>query len=360
MQKVNIAIIGCGTIALANHLPGITMCQSARLVALCDNNPVVLAQAGKLAALDRLYSDYQALLGQPNLDAVIVTAPNFAHAPVVLAAVKAGKHVLCEKPLALDYQQSLTMLKAAEAAGVRHMTAFTYRFVPAMHYMSYLVGQGAIGAPYHFRANRFQDWGDRGLGWRQSLKLAGSGELGDMLSHRIDYAHLLVGQTRRVVAQTRQYLETRGGQPADVDDYVSMLAEYSTGATGVLESSKMATGRGEGARSQDYCEVNGSEGTLVYMLNRPHELQVGRKGGAGLETVPVPEEFLKWPGSPRDPHQGDPLVTFRYDQDWEFIDAIQSDRPCQPSFKEGVQAQAVMEAVLESGRRQSWIEVNYD
>ena len=85
------------------------------------------------------------------------------------------------------------MYRAAEAAGVRHMTAFTYRFVPAMRYMKHLVDAGDIGTPFHFRAQRFQDWGDRPMGWRQVKKLAGSGEMGDMLSHRIDYAHHLIG-----------------------------------------------------------------------------------------------------------------------------------------------------------------------
>ena len=89
--------------------------------------------------------------------------------------------------------EAVKMLHAAEKAGVRHMTAFTYRFVPAMRYMAHLVKSGFIGRPYHFRSCRLQDWGTRAVGWRQVAELAGSGELGDMLSHRIDYAHLLVG-----------------------------------------------------------------------------------------------------------------------------------------------------------------------
>src|SRR5689334_13583616 len=143
------------------------------------------------------------------------------------------------------------MATAAEKAGVRHMTAFTYRFVPAMNYMSHLVKSGFIGEPYHFRSCRLQDWGDRNVGWRQIAKLAGSGELGDMLSHRIDYAHLLLGPIQRIVADIRRFLDTREGQPSDLEDWVTILAEFSGNrATGVLESSKLATGRGEGGRSQ--------------------------------------------------------------------------------------------------------------
>jgi len=142
------------------------------------------------------------------------------------------------------------MRRSADAAGVRHMTAFTYRFVPAMRYLRHLVGRGDLGAPVHFRAQRFQDWGDRPLGWRQRRALAGSGELGDMLSHRIDYAHLLVGPTARVAATMGRRHDTRGGQPSDVDDWVAVLAEFDGGASGVLESTKLATGVGEGYASR--------------------------------------------------------------------------------------------------------------
>jgi predicted dehydrogenase len=266
--------------------------------------------------------------------------------------------VLCEKPLALTHAESLEMLRAARAAGVRHMTAFTYRFVPAMRYISHLVAAGAIGTPYHFRAQRFQDWGGRALGWRQVRKLAGSGELGDMLSHRIDFAHLLCGDIARLVADTRRFLDDRGGQPNDLDDWVALLARFASGATGVLESTKHATGRGEGGKSRDYCEVNGSSGTLVYLLEKPNEIQIGKASEAGLRTIPVPDEFLKIPGSPRDPRSGDPLVAFRYDQDVEFVQAIEEQRDCRPSFADGVKVQAVMDAALLSAREQRWVDVN--
>jgi len=124
-----------------------------------------------------------------------------------------------------------------------------------------------------------------------------------------------------------------------------------------MESSKVATGRGEGGRSQDYCEVAGSEGSLVYQLERPLEIQLGRRGESGLRTVPVPLEFLKSPGSPRDPRAGDPQIAFRYDQDVEFIHAIRDQRPCSPSFRDGAQTQAVMDAAVLSASQKRWVEV---
>jgi predicted dehydrogenase len=241
------------------------------------------------------------------------------------------------------------------------MTAFTYRFVPAMRYMRHLIQSGYIGQPYHFRVNRLQDWGDRYMAWRQSMAMAGSGELGDMLSHRIDYGHFLIGPIARLVASTKHLIPTRydgagNAYPSDVDDWVAVLAEFESGVTGNLESSKLAAGRGEGGKAQDYCEVNGSEGTLIYYLGQPNTLQIGKRGGQ-LETVAVPEEFLKVPGSPRDPHQGDPVQVFRYDQDFEFIQAIVEGRPCQPSFLDGVLAQGVMDAIQLSDREKRWVDV---
>src|SRR5207302_650555 len=101
------------------------------------------------------------------------------------------------------------------------------------------------------------------------------------------------------------------------------------------------------------------DGSLVYFLNRPHELQLGKPGADGLETVAVPPRYLKMEGSPRDPRSGDPLRAFRYDQDFEFIDAIVRKRPCSPSFHDGARAQAVIDAVLTSASESRWVDVDY-
>jgi predicted dehydrogenase len=281
------------------------------------------------------------------------------HEAIARAAVAAKKHVLCEKPLALRAAAARGMYEAAEAAGVRHMTAFTYRFVPAMRYMQRLVRRGDVGRPIHFRAQRFQDWGDRAIGWRQSKELAGTGELADMLSHRIDYGHLLLGQIRALVADMRNVLPIRGGQASDVDDWVAALCQFNVDATGVLESTKLATGIGEGIGGADVVELNGDEASLAYSTQRPLELRIAKRGASGFEAQRVPDDLLVWPGSPRDPRDGDPLVTFRYDQVVEFIDAIASDRPCRPSFLEGAEAQAVMEAIETSARERRWVEPAY-
>lgn len=354
---IGVAMIGTGKIALANHLPGFALCPETKVVALCDSNKEVLESASRQTGIKANHLDYQEVLARGDVSAVVIATPNFRHAPIAIAAAEAGKHVMCEKPLALNLDEALRMYHAAERAGVRHMTAFTYRFGPGMRYVDHLVHSGAVGRPYHFRAQRFQDWGTRNLGWRQVKKLAGAGELGDMLSHRIDYGHLLIGPMRRLVANLRRFLDVRDGQPSDLDDWAAILAEYDSDVTGVLESTKLATGRGEGHHGQDLCEVNGSEGTVAYTTQRPLEVRVGKKGDNDLKTVAVPREYLVWPGSPRDPNAGDPLATFRYDQDFEFIDAIRNQRPCRPSFLDGARAQAVMEAAQQSAEQRRWVEV---
>lgn len=357
MSMLNVAIIGCGGITLQNHLPGLALCPDVKVTALCDADAAALERARQQTGISITSTRHQETVQRDDVHAVIIATPNFTHAPIAVDAIAHGKHVLCEKPLALNHADARAMAEAAERAGVRHMTAFTYRFVPAMRYLAHLVQRGDLGQPYHFRSCRLQDWGTRGLGWRQVKKLAGTGELGDMLSHRIDFAHLLVGPMKRLVANLKQWHPVRGGQPNDLDDWVAILAEFQSGATGVLESSKLASGRNESWRSLDYVEINGSERSFVFITGDWNKLQTGKVGGPGLETIEIPREFWKVPGSPRDENQGDPLVTFRYDQAWEFVDAIRNQRPCTPSFHDGARVLSVMDAAVQSAETRQWVDL---
>lgn len=359
MKTLRVALIGCGGITLQNHLPGLALCPDTRVTALCDADPVALERARQQTGVPVASTRFEEIVSREDVDAVIIATPNFTHAPIARAALAAGKHVLCEKPLALDAAEARALAAAADRAGVRHMTAFTYRFVPAMRYLADLVARGDLGEIRHYRCCRLQDWGTRNLGWRQVRRLAGTGELGDMLSHRIDFAHLLVGPLRRLVADLKTFTPVRDGAPNDTDDWVGVLAEFIRGATGLMESSKLASGRNESWRSLDYVELNGSRASAVYCTGRWNELQIGHAGGPGLETVPVPREYWVWPGSPRDPAAGDPLVTFRYDQAFEFVDAIREQRPCVPDFHAGARVQAVMDAIVASATRRGWVDVDY-
>jgi predicted dehydrogenase len=357
MKSIGVAIVGCGGIALQNHLPGLALCPDTKVVALCDNDAATLERARQQTGVNTVSTQYEDIVKRDDVQAVIIATPNFTHAPIALAAIAAGKHLLCEKPLAMNLAEARQMAAAADQAGVRHMTAFTYRFVPAMRYFHHLVQRGDLGQPYHYRSCRLQDWGTRNVGWRQVRKFAATGELGDMLSHRIDFAHLLVGPMRRVVAHLGNRTPMRDGAPNDTDDWVALLAEFQNGANGVLESSKLASGMNESWRSPDRVELNGSAASFSFTTGTWNELQYGPAGGPGLKPLPVPKEFWTVPGSPRDPGAGDPLVTFRYDQAWEFIDAIRSQRPCVPSFHDGVRVQAVVDAAVKSAEARQWMEL---
>ncbi len=355
MGPLHFAIVGCGGIALQNHLPGLALCRDVRVHAVCDADPATLDRARRATDAPVASADYREVVTREDVHAVIIAAPNAVHLPIAMTAIEHGKHVLCEKPLALNSADAMRMAEAADRAGVRHMTAFTYRFVPAMRYLHHLVQRGDLGQPFHYRSCRLQDWGTRNLGWRQQRALAGTGELGDMLSHRIDFAHHLVGPMRRLVANLRNLTPVRDGYPNDTEDWVGLLADFENGTTGVLESSKLASGRNEGWKSLDSVEINGAEGSFEFTTGRWDRLLAGRRGGPGMEPLAVPREFWTWPGSPRDPAVGDPLIAFRYDQAVEFVNAIRDQRPCAVPFHAGARVQAVVDAAVESAAAGGWV-----
>ena len=368
-SRVGVGVIGVGGISGYVHLPGLRLCPRAEIVALCDSNQELLRQRAAEYGVAHTFSDYHELLRLPSVDAVVVATPTVLHRPIALAAIAAGKHVLVEKQLAMSYAEAKEMYEAASRAGVVHMTAFTYRFVPAMRYLRHLLGQGVAGVPRHLRVARFQDWPEEEIGWRQQKALAGSGEVGDMGAHRIDFCQDLIGPIARVAGLTRTFVPERAGRagappvPTDVEDFATFIAEFAPGvgvaqgAVAVFDLSKVTKGRGFGGHGLDEFEVYGTEGTLIYHLDRPNEVQVGRPDGP-LETVPVPREFLTVPGSPRDPDDGDPTTIFRYDQDFTFIQAILGGQTATlPTFYDGMRCQAVVDAVLQAAAERRWIEV---
>lgn len=367
-SKVGVGVIGVGGISSYVHLPGLRLCPQAEIVALCDSDTERLKQCAEEYGITHTFTEYQAMLQFSAVDAVVVATPTKFHAPIALAALAAGKHVLCEKQLGMNYTETMQMYEAATRANVRHMTAFTYRFVPSMRYLKHLVGRGTIGLPRHLRISRLLDFPETNLGWRQHRALAGSGEVGDMGAHRIDFCHDIIGPIARVVSLTRTFVPMRsnldGSQsPADVEDSAIFLAEFAEGVgveQGVVASfdlSKVAKGRGTGGKGLDEFEVYGTEGTLIYHLHQPHEILIGRPNGK-LETIAVPPEFLTYPGSPRDSAIGDPVRAFRYDQAFAFVQAIMHGNNDIPTFYDGMRCQAVVDAVLQSAQERRWVDVS--
>lgn len=364
-DHVRIGIIGVGAVSDFHHVPGIRIDPRASLTAICDPNEALLQQRktewGDVAA----YSDYRQLAADDNVDAVIIATPNFTHHEMALECVRNGKHVMCEKPLGLNFAQSAEMFRAARDAEVRHMTAFTYRFAPSMRYVRHLVSSGTLGTPRHFRSQRFLDWPETSWGWRQIKSLAGAGDLFDMTIHRIDFAQDLLGTIKSICGAVAQYAprdRTADGKscpPSEVDDWSSLIGLFESGAVGVWEGSTLMKGYHNNGVGYEWAEVNGSEGSAAYQLTDPNNVIISRNG-RDMQKMPVPNEFLVWPGSPRDPSQGKPSTVFRYDLVWEFVSAIVEGRDAVPGFDDGASAQAVADAVLQSFAERRWIDVQSD
>lgn len=361
-SKLRVAIIGAGAVSDYHHVPALRLDPRAELVAICDTSEELLAQRKTDWGVDRVTTDAEALCADPSIDAVIVATPNFTHKPISLAAAAAGKHIMCEKPLGLNAAEVREMYTAARDAGVVHMTAFTYRFAPAMRYIKQLLQSGVLGEPRHFRSQRFLDWPETSWGWRQYKETAGAGDLYDMTIHRIDFAADLLGPLKSIsgaVARFAPRQVTADGQacpPSDVDDWSAILGEFTSGATGVWEGTTLAKGYDRGGFGHEWAEINGSEGSVVYRLHEPNVILRGRTDH-DLAPEDVPADLLKPEGSPRDPSQGEPATVFRYDLVWEFVSAIVEGRQAVPSFYEGLYAQVIADAALQSHAERRWVDV---
>jgi predicted dehydrogenase len=360
-KPVRVGIIGAGAVSDYHHVPGIRLDPRATLVAVADTDPALLERRKSEWGVSVVSTDPIQIATHLDVDAVVIATPNFTHKPIAEAAAKAGKHIMCEKPLGLNAAEVQSMYETARDNKVVHMTAFTYRFAPSMRYMRHLLKSGALGTPRHFRSQRFLDWPETSWGWRQYKDKAGAGDLYDMTIHRLDFAIDLLGPVERVcgaVARFAPRTSTPDGKecaPSNVDDWSCLIGEFASGATGVWEGTTLAKGYGREGFGHEWAEINGSEGSAVYRLHEPNSILLG-KTGSDLAGVDVPDEFLKPAGSPRDPRQGKPATVFRYDLMWEFISAIVEGRPAVPSFYDGLNAQILADAVLESHAKRTWIE----
>lgn len=362
-QKVRIAIIGAGAVADYHHVPGIRLDPRAELVAACDPNEGLLEKRKSGWNLTRTTTSYADIAADPNIDAVIICTPNDTHFPITMACLAGGKHVMCEKPLGLNFAEAAEMFRAAHTRNLRHMTAFTYRFAPSMKYLRHLVASGDLGTPRHFRSQRFLDWPETSWSWRQYKKNAGAGDLFDMTIHRIDYAQDLMGRMTSICGAVAQFVprdknpDGTSCPPSEVDDWSALICQFDRGGVGVLEGTTLAKGYHYDGFGHDWAEVNGSEATAVYQLKEPNTVLIG-KHGESLRQVDVPLEFLVPEGSPRDPRQGVPSTVFRYDLVWEFVSAIVEGRDAIPGFDQGASAQCVADAVLESFDKRTWVTID--
>lgn len=281
-----------------------------RLVALAGRNGAAAQAAADQLGWERASTDWRDLVSAADIDVFDNGGPNDAHAEPCIAAARAGKHVICEKPLGRNAAEAYRMLEAVRAAGVTHMCAFNYRFVPAVRLAKEIIAAGRLGRIRHFRASYLQDWlvdpAFPGT-WRLRRSEAGSGALGDLGTHIIDLARFLVGEPASVAALSATFVGERparsgGTMTVDVDDaFVAALA-FCDGAIGTLEATRFAAGR----KNRNTFEINGERGSLAFDLEALNELGVylpherARTDAQGFERVLVTESShpfldLWWP-----------------------------------------------------------------
>ena len=346
-----------------------------KMVAICGRNEEAVSGAAKQLGWEGYETDYHKLIARDDIQLIDVSTPGDSHYDVVLAALAAGKHVLCEKPLANTLDQAREMLAAAKKAGVINMVNFNYRRVPAVVLAKRLIEEGRIGEIRHFRAVYLQDWildPQFPLVWRLQKDKAGSGALGDIAAHIVDLSHYLVGDIAKVTGSLDTFIKERpvevssgGGAGLEatkgaemgqvtVDDSAHFIAKFVSGATGTFEVTRLAAGR----RNHNSLEINGSKGSIVFDLERLNELEVYFTDDAadvqGFRKIlvtdgPHPYVGAWWPGG----HIIGWEHTFTHTVK-DLMDAIKSGVNPTPSFEDGFKCQAVLDAVERSSASGGW------
>ena len=261
-----------------------------KLIAIAGRDEAAAKEAALRYGYEGYYTDWRQMLKDDRIQLFDNGGPNDTHADPCIEAAKAGKHILCEKPLARTAKEAAAMLEAVTKAGVKHAVAFNYRFVPAIRQAKMLIESGALGQIYHYRAVYLQEWimphYNAPLWWRMDKKVAGSGALGDLGAHVIDLGRFLVGEFRSVSALARTFIKERplpdgkGMGKVDVDDAFVASVEFENGAIGTVEATRFAAGR----KNYNCFEVNGEKGSIRFNLERMNEMEVFWVGEAPKET----------------------------------------------------------------------------
>ncbi|MFN2628533.1 MAG: Gfo/Idh/MocA family protein [Gaiellaceae bacterium] len=321
-----------------------------RLVSIAGRNEEAVSAAAKRFGFERYATDWRELVADPEVQLFDNGGPNDLHAAPTIAAAEAGKHVVCEKPLGRNADESYEIWQRVAATGVQHMTAFNYRFVPAVRLARELIEAGELGEPHHFRGRYLQEWGPTTADvWRFDRDAAGSGALGDLGAHVIDLSRYLVGEISSIVGSIRTFVPGRS-----VDDAFEAVVEFEGGAVGTIEATRFAPGR----KNALSWEINGSKGSLAFDLERLNELQWS-EGTKGFRTVAVSEAehpFWKWWWPHGHVIGWEHTFVHELHHLLEAIAAGTGVAPHGATFEDGYRAAEVCEAVLrsaESGRRET-------
>jgi len=345
---------------------------------LCGRSEPDVKEAAAKFGWETYETDWKKLVSRDDVDLIDITAPSNAHKEIAIGAAENGKHIFCEKPLALTLEDAREMLASVEKAGVKHMIGFNYRRAPACMLAKQLVESGKIGKIYHFRGTYLQDWildPQFPLVWRLDKKVAGSGSLGDLGAHTIDMARWLIGEFDEVTGQAETFVNERPLPAAmtglsgtagtseetgkvEVDDATQFLARFKNGALATFEATRFAAGH----RNTNFFEINGSKGSIRFDFEKMNELQYYNvdddEGVQGFRTINVTEPshaYMEawWPAG----HIIGYEHTFIHEV-YELLKAFDADQLPEPSFYDGVKCQQVLTAVEKSIENRCWVKVD--
>ncbi|MBS4218680.1 Gfo/Idh/MocA family oxidoreductase [Bacillus sp. FJAT-49711] len=352
----------------------------------CDVEPVLQAVAGRdeegvKEAAEKMgfatyETDWRRLIEREDIDLIDIVTPNNTHAEIAIAAAEAGKHILCEKPLALTLEDAQRMYNAVKKNNVIHMICHNYRFAPAIQFAKKLIQEGRLGKIYHMRATYLQDWimdPKFPSVWRLKKEVTGSGALGDIAAHSIDMARFLVGEFEEVTGMMETFIKERpvadssGGLSAksestvmeevDVDDASAFLVRFENGAMGVFEATRFAGGNRNGNRF----EINGSKGSIRWDMEQMNNLEVyfadDEDGLQGFRNITCTEEHHPFAGAywPAGhiigyEHTFINLMT-------ELIKGISEGNSPSPNFEDGIRNQEILTAIEKSVETRGWVNV---
>lgn len=361
-SKVRVGMIGTSWYADSLHLPSLTSHPDAEVTALCGRNQ---ERANALAAkfsIPHVFADYRELMNSGLVDAVVIATPDDLHHAMTLAAVEAGLHVVCEKPLALNAADAREMAQKADVAGVKHMTFFTLRWFQHTQFVKELLDAGTVGQTSHCQISYVHgNAREPRYRWRLDGERA-NGILGDLGSHLIDLARWLNGDITRVAAHLGNYVQRyhEDGRPVvPANDAALLLVEFANGSHGTIHTSAVAYTGGRGL--EQHIILYGDKGTVEA------DFSFGNFGGEGAQMavraasapdgrfaeLPIPEHI--WGDVPREDNAQ--VFNRMPAGDRCFIDCIIHDRPVTPSLWDGVAVQEVMDAALTSHRTGQWVDV---
>lgn len=372
-KPLNIGMIGYGFMGKAHTNAYATvgnffeMEHKPVLKAVCARNAEAVQKFADNWGYESIETDWRKLLERDDIDAVDICVPNNLHKEIAIAAAKAGKMILCEKPIAMNAEEGEEMCRAVERAGVPNMVWYNYRRVPAVTHAKNIVDSGNLGRIFHYRANFLQDWtiaedlpqGGAAL-WRLDAAAAGSGVTGDLLAHCIDTAIWLNGGIQEVTAMTETFVKERVHQesgevqPVGIDDACAFLCKFKNGSMGLFESTRYARGH----KALYTFEINGEHASLKWDLHDLHRLEYfdHRIQGdmRGWRSIHVSDSDH--------PYMGNwwvPGLNIGYEHSFvhqvaDFIKGLETGEPAAPSFRDALETQKICDAVLKSGKTRSW------